>query len=186
MMRCPYFMLLAVVSAAVACGRPEPTRAPTPSVAETAARYDLEFIDTALKHHAVAAEMATMTQGRAQRPELKGLATSILEQTNREMLQLRALRDRWYSVAENAYQPDFPGALSMKMDHGSLQREDVANFDLKFLELMIPHQEAMLTMATDAQQKATRAELRQVAAGMMPGLQRDVTRMREWERAWRQ
>ena len=149
--------------------------------------YDLQWIDTVMKHHATAVEGARIAEGKATRSELLEMAATMRREETGEIAQLQAWRDQWYPAARNAYNPSLPGALSMKMDFAPLDaplNESGKQWDRTFVTWMIPHQEAMLELANDAVRTAQHPELKRFAARLIPPLERDVATMRRWSGQW--
>jgi uncharacterized protein (DUF305 family) len=59
-----------------------------------------------------------------------------------------------------------------------------ANYDDRFISLMIPHHEAAIMMAKDALEKATRPELKQMARDIIAAQQKEIAQMKEWQKKW--
>jgi uncharacterized protein (DUF305 family) len=58
--------------------------------------FDRAFIDAMIPHHEAAVEMARDARENAERPELRELASQIIEAQEREIGQLRRWRAEWY------------------------------------------------------------------------------------------
>jgi uncharacterized protein (DUF305 family) len=58
--------------------------------------FDHAFIDAMIPHHQSAIEAANAAGTRAQRPEIKQLAESIISDQQREITQMEQWRDAWY------------------------------------------------------------------------------------------
>ena len=59
-----------------------------------------------------------------------------------------------------------------------------ANFEDRFIDLMIPHHEAAIAMAKDAMGKSNRAELKQMAQEIITAQEKEITQMKEWRQQW--
>jgi len=59
-----------------------------------------------------------------------------------------------------------------------------ANYEDRFIDLMIPHHEAAIAMAKDAMIKTNRAELKQMAQEIIMAQEKEITQMKEWRRQW--
>jgi uncharacterized protein (DUF305 family) len=57
-------------------------------------------------------------------------------------------------------------------------------FDRLFIDMMVPHHEAALEMARVAQERADRAEIKQLAADILRSQDAEITRMRQWRKEW--
>ncbi len=73
-----------------------------------AAPFDQQFIDSMTPHHQSALMMAQMALTKAQLPEVKRLARSIIRDQNNEITLMKRWRKAWYPNA------------AMPMDHGSM------------------------------------------------------------------
>jgi uncharacterized protein (DUF305 family) len=157
------------------------------------ADYDLRFIDAMILHHQGAVVMAKEVQQKSTRPEMKQLADEIIEAQEKEIAQMRQWRKVWYPQANDtpmawhsqmghmmAMSSEQMKAMQMDMDLGKADVE----FDLRFLNAMIPHHEGALTMAQDLLSKSKRPELKQLAENILTSQQKEIDRMKQWRQAW--
>jgi uncharacterized protein (DUF305 family) len=68
----------------------------------------------------------------------------------------------------------------MDMDLGKADAE----FDLRFLNAMIPHHEGALMMAQDVLDKSQRPEMKQLAENILTSQQQEIAQMKQWRQAW--
>ena len=61
--------------------------------------FDKAFIDNMIPHHRSAIEMAELAAKETQNPEIKTLATGIVEAQEREISQMKRWRQEWYPQA---------------------------------------------------------------------------------------
>lgn len=66
---------------------------------KTAVPFDLAFLDAMIPHHEGAVMMAQACIGKPQHDEVKALATDILRDQNKEIVQMREWRQAWYPAA---------------------------------------------------------------------------------------
>jgi uncharacterized protein (DUF305 family) len=157
------------------------------------ASYDLRFIDAMIPHHQGAVEMASVAQQKSQRPEIKKLADEIIKAQNQEISQMKQWRTTWYPkagdqpVAYDAQQKktvpmssQHMQAMMMNMDLGAADAE----FDLRFINAMIPHHEAAVVMAKDAAQKSQRPEIKNLAQEIIKAQDTEINQMKQWRKAW--
>jgi uncharacterized protein (DUF305 family) len=157
------------------------------------ADYDLRFIDAMILHHQGAVVMAKEVQQKSTRPEMKQLADEIIEAQEKEIAQMQQWRKAWYPNAPEqamawhsqmghmmAMSPEQMKAMQMDMDLGKSDAE----FDLRFLNAMIPHHEGALTMAQDVLSKSQRPEMKQLAENIITSQQKEIDRMKQWRQAW--
>jgi uncharacterized protein (DUF305 family) len=141
------------------------------------APFDALFIDGMIMHHEGAVAMAKQAQNQAERPEIKQLAAVIITAQEAEIAQLKQWRSSWY--------PDLAPTSGMGMTMGAM---DVAAgntpFDQRFLEAMIPHHESAISMAKEAQQKAERPEIKQLAEVIIVAQEAEIVQMKQWLKDW--
>lgn len=158
------------------------------------ANYDLRFIDAMRLHHRGAISMAKEAEQKSKRPEIKKLARNIIISQSREENELlQQWRQAWYPDAPTepvAYNGESKSlmpmseqqqqSMSMLKDLGSADAE----FDLRFMNAMIPHHEGALTMAQDALKKSKRPEVKQLAQEIITSQQAEIEQMKKWRQAW--
>jgi uncharacterized protein (DUF305 family) len=157
------------------------------------ADYDLRFIDAMIPHHEGAVVMAKDMASKTKRPELKQLAQNILKAQPQEIAQMQQWRKNWYAKAPTtpmawnsgmkhmmAMEPAQMKAMKMDMDLGKAD----AGYDLRFIQAMIPHHEAAVSMAKDLVQKTKRPELQKLAKEIITSQQAEIDQMKQWQKAW--
>lgn len=157
------------------------------------ASYDLRFIDGMIVHHQGAVVMAQDALEKSQRPEIKKLAEEIITAQNQEIAQMQQWRSAWYPDTGDtpmAYHaemghtmemtPEQKQAMMMSMDLGAADAE----FDLRFINGMIPHHEGAVVMAQDALQKSQRPEMKELAKEIIQAQEREINQMKQWRQAW--
>ncbi|KOP28013.1 hypothetical protein AMR41_01880 [Hapalosiphon sp. MRB220] len=157
------------------------------------ANYDLRFIDAMIPHHQGAVEMAKVAQEKSKRPEIKKLASEIIKAQDKEIAQLKQWRTAWYPSASStpvAYDAktgktdpmphEQMQGMMMNMDLGAADNE----FDLRFINAMIPHHESAITMAKDALNKSKRPEIKKLAQSIIDSQQAEINQMKQWRKSW--
>ncbi|MBW4533531.1 MAG: DUF305 domain-containing protein [Pleurocapsa minor HA4230-MV1] len=157
------------------------------------ADYDLRFIDGMLMHHQGAVNMAEDALSKSQRPEIKKLAQDIIAAQNREISQMKEWRTAWYPKADStpmayhsqmghtmAMTDEQKQAMMMSMDLGTGDAE----FDLRFINAMVPHHEGALVMAEDALSKSQRPEVKKLAQDILTSQQQEIEQMNQWRKDW--
>jgi uncharacterized protein (DUF305 family) len=157
------------------------------------ANFDLRFIDGMIPHHKGAVEMAKEAQQKSQRPEIKKLADDIITAQAKEINELQTWRKQWYPKASNkpmAYNAQMGHMMEMSDEQmkGMMMSQDLgakdAEFDLRFINAMIPHHESAVIMAKDALAKSTRPEIKKLAQDIISSQQAEIKQMQEWKQAW--
>jgi uncharacterized protein (DUF305 family) len=153
-----------------------------------ASPFDLQFIDTMTAHHGSAIEMAKIAIGKTQNAELKAFAQKIISDQNKEIAQMRDWREKWFSGKPAAMNMEMPGMKSSMpdMDAAMKKLEGAAGkeFDLAFLDAMIPHHEGAVQMAKDALIKAEKPEIKTLATNIIKAQEDEIKKMQAWKTAW--
>jgi uncharacterized protein (DUF305 family) len=157
------------------------------------ADYDLRFIDGMLMHHQGAVNMAEEALNKSKRPEIKTLAQDIIAAQNREISQMKEWRTAWYSKADStpmAYHSQMGHMMAMtdEQKQGMMMSMDLgagdAEFDLRFINAMVPHHEGALVMAKDALNKSQRPEVKKLAQDILTSQQGEIEQMNQWRKDW--
>jgi uncharacterized protein (DUF305 family) len=157
------------------------------------ANYDLRFIDAMILHHQGALEMAKNALQKSKHPEIKKLANDIIKAQNQEIAQMKRWRTVWYPKAGDkpiAYdaQQNRTVDMSSKQMQAMMMNMDLGNadseFDLRFINAMIPHHEGAVAMAKDALQKSQRPEIKNLAQEIIKAQNIEINQMKQWRKTW--
>ena len=72
------------------------------------------------------------------------------------------------------------GTMDHNMDVGPAD----ANYDLRFIDSMIPHHQGALVMAQEVLQNSKRPELIKLARGIITDQNKEITQMQLWRKQW--
>jgi uncharacterized protein (DUF305 family) len=72
------------------------------------------------------------------------------------------------------------GSMTHKMDIGPAN----ANYDLRFLDSMIPHHQGALVMSKEVLTKSKRPELVKLAKSIISEQQQEIIQMQQWRKQW--
>ena len=157
------------------------------------ANFDLRFIDAMTPHHQGAVEMAKEAQVKSKRPEIKKLADNIIKSQNQEITQMNQWRQAWYPKAGDkpmAYDSQMGHMMEMSSEQtkSMMMSQDLgaadAEFDLRFINAMIPHHEGAVTMAKDVLSKSKRPEIKQLAQEIIKAQNTEIKQMQQWRKSW--
>lgn len=70
--------------------------------------------------------------------------------------------------------------MMMNMDLGAADDQ----FDLRFINSMIPHHQGAVTMAQEALEKSQRSEIKNLAQEIIASQKLEVSQMEQWRKAW--
>lgn len=155
--------------------------------------YDLRFIDGMIPHHEGAVVMAKEVLTKSKRPEMLELAKGIIKAQESEIAMMKTWRKDWYPKADSTpmawhtkanhmmgMSPRQMKAMRMNMDLGASDNQ----FDLRFINAMIPHHEGALTMAKDAIGKSKRSEIQKEAQDILSSQTAEIKQMKQWRKDW--
>ena len=148
----------------------------------TSGDYDQNFIDGMVPHHQAAVEMAKVAQQHGEHPEIKQLANDIVTSQDGEIVKMKSWRKSWYGSDQIA--PGMGGHAMGGMDTDLGTLAAASPFDKAFIDAMLPHHQSAVEMATEAQTKATHAELKQLARDIIAAQQREIDQMKRWRTQW--
>jgi uncharacterized protein (DUF305 family) len=75
---------------------------------------------------------------------------------------------------------EMKSSMMMNVDLGAADDQ----FDLRFLNAMIPHHQAAVTMAQETLEKSDRPEIKQLAQAIISSQQQEISQMQQWKKAW--
>lgn len=157
------------------------------------AEFDLRFVDAMTPHHQGAVKMAKEAQQKSKRPEIQKLAAELIQAQNKEINQMKQWRQAWYPTANAepvAYNSQMGHSMPMSQDQmkGMMMSMNLGaaddQFDLRFLNAMIPHHEGAAVMAQDALSKSKRPEIKKLAQEIIASQKAEIKQMQQWKQAW--
>lgn len=173
------------------------------------APYDLQYIDMMIAHHQMGIDMAKMAQNKASQAELKAFAMKITDDQQKDTDQLQKWRDEWYagkpksnhmnmpgmsgaskpkmdmekSKSDHANMPGMSGMKMPQMDMSKLEAASGNEFDLMFIDMMVPHHQMAIDMSKDALKKAEHAQLKTFARTTIDKQQKEKAQLSKWRAA---
>lgn len=102
-------------------------------------------------------------------------------------------RKSWYANAANtpmAWNSGTKSMMPMSQDQmkGMMMNMDLGaaddQFDLRFINAMIPHHQSAIDMAKDALQKSKRPEIQKLSTAIVSSQQAEIDQMKQWRKAW--
>jgi uncharacterized protein (DUF305 family) len=155
--------------------------------------FDLRFIDGMIPHHQGAVEMAQEALQKSNRPEIKQLAQSIIDAQDKEIAQMQDWRKTWYpTMADTPMMYDAGMGhmmpMSSEMRQSMMMTGDLGaaddQFDLRFINAMIPHHQGAIDMANQAATNSERPEIKQLAQDIISSQQQEIDQMTQWRKDW--
>ena len=148
--------------------------------------FDLQFIDTMIAHHQSALDMARPATTKAQPHELRQFAGKIFEDQQREIAELRRLREQRFAGRPEAVNMDMAGMIGsmQNMDMNNLNTLTGNEFDLTFLDMMTPHHAGATAMGREALQLAELPEVKRIAQNIIRKQEKEIAQMNKWKASW--
>jgi len=148
------------------------------------------FLEEMVPHHEDAVAMAELALTRAEHPELRELAATIIRDQTAEIEQMTAWYRSWFGTelsTEYDRAPSLGGrgrGMGM-MDHTDLEAlEAAATFDRAFIEQMVPHHRMGVMMARMVLSRTDRPELEALARSIITTQTDEIEKMIDWYRTW--
>lgn len=170
---------IVVLLGACGGGDEETTTSGTP----TGADFDRAFIDAMVPHHqsAIAMARAAKEAGLSQ-PELLKVANDILATQQDEIDQMQRWRQEWFG--SSTIEPNGVARLGLDESEMGMGMDDAdalrnsTDVNTEFAQMMITHHQSAIEMAKLAEDRAERAELRDLAQAIISAQEREIEIMR--------
>ena len=145
---------------------------------------DERYIDAMVPHHQGAIDMANVALENAEHPELQQLAQNIIADQQREIDELKAIKERLYGTAAvpTEMSPEQMQMMGMMADPQELANEQP--FDKAFIDAMIPHHQSAIDMAQVAFEQTSDPEIKNLALGIVTAQQNEIQQMTDWRQEW--
>ncbi len=162
-------------------------------------KADSHFIEMMIPHHKGAVDMANLAMTKAKHPEIKTLAESIKKSQSQEIQQMTAWYKQWYGNEVPAMSSHAMG-MPMNSDRNMMQMgmmehhtmgmdldrlKNAPDFDISFIEQMIPHHKMAVMMAAMILD-SNHPEMRELANNIIQTQSAEIEQMRQWKQDWDQ
>lgn len=135
------------------------------------------FLEDMVPHHESAIAMAELALTKAQHPEVRSLAKSIVSSQQAEIAQMKAWHQAWFGSELKM------GAGAM-MDMSPLEMASGDEFDKMFLTMMIPHHASAVTMADSVKMSGPRPQVVELANEIISAQAKEIGEMQQWRERW--
>jgi uncharacterized protein (DUF305 family) len=164
-----------------------------PDAGFAAGDMDRHFMEQMIPHHEDAVAMSELALTRAEHPELKQLAETIIRDQTREIEQMRTWYISWYGVdapmGDDAFRGrEMGGGMmggGMMDDEADMEVLQAASvFDKEFIEQMIPHHQMGVMMARMVLGRSDRPEIQELARAIIRTQTAEIEQMQDWYQDW--
>lgn len=160
-------------------------------------QIDQKFIQNMIPHHQGAVDMANLALTDAKHPQLKKLAEAIKTSQTKEISMMKEWYKKWYGVDvpkmnmnhQMPMNPNHNMDMMHMMDMMGMMNMDLTplknspNFDLTFVDMMIPHHQMAVMMAAMVL-NSPHPELRTLAKNIIQTQTAEIEEMVQWQKAW--
>lgn len=151
--------------------------------------FDETYIAEMLAHHEGAISMSEMVGASTDRKELLDLSQTIMQTQSQELIKMQTWQADWgYEKTMGGHSShsgmgnDMSGTM---MDMGKeLEGLKGADFDKKFLELMIEHHQQAVDMSKYASTNAGHQEVKDLAKAIIDAQNAEIAQMKQWQMDW--
>ena len=173
--------LIALAAVAVGCGGDDNSSTKSSSSGNAT---DAAFITDMTTHHQGAIEMAEVAQKRAEHPEVRQLANSIISAQNGEISVMDTIGRDMHGMGmhEGGHMGMSQSQMGMDTDMPMLRR--AKPFDRAFIDMMVPHHQGAIAMAKQLLKKGEQPGLRKMANDIISAQTDEIAQMRKWRKAW--
>lgn len=154
-----------------------PAVASEPAPDRSTARFEIDFMQDMIDHHAMAVMMAQMCLDKAVHAELRSLCESIKTSQRKEIQLMQSWLQSWYGVS---HQPETKDTGQMKQ----LERASGAEFEIRFMEMMIRHHRAAIKEAETCLDRAYHPELRGLCQNIIETQSAEIQQLQTWLCQW--
>ena len=185
-------MAITIIGVSLLMARPasSPMGGMSMAAVNSTAPFDRQFIDMMVPHHLSAIAEARIALSRAQHPQIKRLARSIIAAQEAEIRQMKAWRKAWYGSATTPDMDHMPMLPHLTMPMGTDFRHDIAHlktarpFDQAFVDAMIPHHQMAVAAAKLELTYGQHAKLKATAVSIIASQSREIGLMQAYRELW--
>lgn len=158
---------------------------------------DAGFIEQMIPHHEDAITMAKLAETKAQTEEVKKLSKDIIASQGKEIDQMKAWYKEWFGKevprGTQVMQHHGMGSVNQNSMHMGMMGdendikvlENAENFDVAFVEHMIPHHQMAVMMANMLKDGTDRPEMKKLADDIIAAQTKEIEEMRSWLNEWK-
>ena len=157
---------------------------PAPRHPDQGDDVDRAFVTGMVPHHQAAIEMAQVVLDRGRSPKVRALAQSIIDDQQNEINDMSAFAERKWGFRPARHREGPMGILmgmpiSMDMSTMADHMTKTAQVDRMFLQMMIPHHAAAISMGDELFNQGNDQRLIRMARTVMSSQAREIARMQE-------
>ena len=150
-----------------------------PAPNRATARYEIDFMQDMIDHHAMAIMMSEMCMEKAVHEEFRTLCQNIITAQQQEITEMQSWLTEWYGIS---YSPQMnPGDMRMMEKMAAMSG---AEFEIEFMEMMIKHHLKAIREASKCVDRVFHQELRELCENIITSQAAEIEQMRTWLCQW--
>lgn len=148
------------------------------------------FLEAMIPHHESAIEMATLAKRRAQHPEVRELATRIVNTQRGEIRQIERIHQRLFEqkILPNSDAHEGLGLSAQEAGMAHMEPTaalaDAKPFDKAFIDEMVAHHKGAIRMARAVLDETDDSGVRSLAEAIVTTQSDEIEQMNRWRQAW--
>lgn len=143
--------------------------------------FDIQYLDTMVEHHREGIKMFQMAIEKSDNPQIKAMAQKMIDDQEKEIPELKAMRDDIQPSAPEAVNMKMPGMMSMDMKE--LEVTSGAAFDHAFLDMTIKHHQGAVDMSKNALKSAQNKSVKDKAKMILDMQDKEISKMKKMREA---
>ncbi|MGK2878068.1 MAG: DUF305 domain-containing protein [Solirubrobacterales bacterium] len=143
-------------------------------------RVDAMFVTGMIPHHQSAIEMAELGVKSADHEEIKTLSENIIASQNAEIKQMTELEKSLPNNADSMMSSEDMAAMMSDVDALKAAKD----FDMAFIDAMIPHHQSAVVMANQVLAEGMNPEVMKLAAAIVKAQSKEIAQMQTWRTEW--
>ena len=154
---------------------------------ESANDTDGAFIVEMTAHHESAIEMAQIATDRAEHPEIRELAGSIIASQGEENSQMAEIHQRLFDAPVGDVdhgELEVPGGMSPMTEADMASLEAAKPFDREFIDMIIPHHQEAIRMARVQLADGEDSELKEISTAIIEAQSAEIEELNQWREMW--
>lgn len=141
------------------------------------APFDIQYLDTMSQHHRDGIKMMEMAVDKAQSQEIKSMAQRMMDDQQKEIEELKSIREHVKADAPEAVNMKMPGMMMMDKEMAKMEAASGSDFDRHFLKTMTSHHKDAVKMSDAALKQAKHAEVKTKAQEIHDKQKKEVSDM---------
>lgn len=148
---------------------------------------DRDFMTMMIPHHDAGIQMSQAQARLGKHAKLRKMASQDVIDQRKDNASMHKYLRGWKTAAGSVGSGSPSAAMledMREMDRATAKMRMTGNQDRDFIEMMIPHHEAAISMARTEIRSGRDPRVKKVARGIFDGQSKDVRDMKTWYRAW--